>query len=596
MQEEKLRALITQVKEGTLCRRAFVQQMLVRGLTTPLVTQMLSYSDVAIAQDNFVYRPSAAGGGGHLGLLFWQAPTLLNPHFAAATRDQEASRIFYEPLAGWDEQGFLVPILASEVPSLENGGLSRDGMFVTWKLQKGVVWHDGTPFTADDCVFTWEYASDVETSAFTWGTYSGIRVEKINAHTIQVIFSKPTPNWADAFVGARGMIIPKHHFEAYKGERSREAPANFAPIGTGAYKIVDFKMGDFVKGERNPKYHVENRPYFDSVEIKGGGDSISAARAVLQTGEYDFAWNLQVENDILEKLENGGKGQIKIVDGGNIEHIQLNTTDPWTEVDGERSSIKTKHPTLSDKAVRDALNLLVDRGSVERFIYGRTGVATANFINGPERYRSKNSKFEFNIEKANQILDAAGWRHGPDGVREKDGKRLTFVFQTSINAPRQKTQAIVKRACQKAGIDVQLKAVTPSAFFSGDVANIDTFAHFACDLQMYTSMMTSPDPQQFMIQFTSAEVARAANKWRGRNITRWRSEAYDATYHAAEGEMDPVKRAALLINLNDLVINDRAVIPVVYRPMVAAIKSKLRVHLSGWDSSLWLLSDWYREA
>jgi peptide/nickel transport system substrate-binding protein len=99
-----------------------------------------------------------------------------------------------------------------------------------------------------------------------------------------------------------------------------------------------------------------------------------------------------------------------------------------------------------------------------------------------------------------------------------------------------------------------------------------------------------------MIQFTSAEVARAANKWRGRNITRWRSEAYDATYHAAEGEMDPVKRAALLINLNDLVIDDRAVIPVVYRPMVAAVKSKLRVHLSGWDSSLWLLSDWYREA
>src|SRR5207245_1628248 len=178
------------------------------------------------------------------------------------------------------------------------------------------------------------------------------------------------------------------------------------------------------------------------IEMKGGGDAVSAARAVIQTGEYDYAWNMQVEDEILLRLENGGdaKGRVEIVPGGNIEQVQLNGTDPWTEVDGERSSVKTKHPLFSDPAVRQALSLLVDRAAVEAHIYGRTGVETGNIVNNPQRFVSKNTHWEFNIDKANQLLDAAGWKRGPDGIRAKDGKKLKLVFQTSINAPRQKTQ------------------------------------------------------------------------------------------------------------------------------------------------------------
>ena len=210
--------------------------------------------------------------------------------------------------------------------------------------------------------------------------------------------------------------------------------------------------------------------------------------------------------------------------GGNIEHIQLNTTDPWTEVDGERASVKTKHPTLTDTAVRQALGLLVDRKSVQEHIYGRTGVATGNFVNNPEKFVSKNTKWEFNVDKANKILDDAGWKRGADGIRAKDGKKLKFVYQTSINTPRQKTQAIVKQACQKAGIDIELKSVTASVFFSSDVANPDTYPHFYCDMQMYTTTMTQPDPETFLHQFVSWEVATKENKWQGRNITRWTNE------------------------------------------------------------------------
>jgi peptide/nickel transport system substrate-binding protein len=595
MQERELRRLIARVKTGELSRRGFIGKLVAVGLTAPMAGLMLQHAGVALAQEDFAYKPTKAGGGGELKLLFWQAPTLLNPHSSGGLKDQEACRLFYESLAGWDIAGNLRPVLAAEIPSFENGGLAADGMSVIWKLRSGIKWHDGEPFTADDCVFNWQYASDPETAVQSISSYRDIKVEKIDDLTIKVIFKKPTPFWADAFVGYGGMIIPKHLFEPYKGAKSRQAPNNLSPVGTGPYLYVDFKPGDLVRGKMNPDYHQPNRPYFDTIEIKGGGDAVSAARAVLQTGEYDFAWGLQVEDEILKRLEESGKGRIEILPTGNVEHIEFNFTDPWTEVDGERSSLKTKHPTLTDKNVREAFNLLVDRGSIGKFIYGRTGVVTSNFVSNPPRFVSKNTKWELNIDKANKILDEAGWKRGADGIREKDGKKLKFVYQTTINTARQKTQAIVKKACEEAGISLELKSVVPSVFLSADVANPDTLSHFYADLQMYTNAMPQPDPGLFMQQCVSWEAASKANKWQGRNTTRWRNDEYDAAFRAADSELDPAKRAALIIKMNDLVIGDLVQVPIVYRPWVVALRNDIKAPLSGWDNNLWRLADWYRE-
>jgi peptide/nickel transport system substrate-binding protein len=595
MNEHQLRGAIEDVRAGKLPRRSFIARMVALGLTAPMATQMLAASGVARAASNASYKPTRRGGGGALKVLWWQGPTLLNPHFAVGTKDQDGSRVFYEPLASWDADAELVPVLAAEIPTLDNGGLGEDGKSVTWKLKQGVKWHDGHPFTADDCVFTWQYAANPATAAVTIGTYQGIKVVKVDDYTVRIEFSKPTPFWADAFVAARGMIIPKHLFEPFQGANSREAPANLAPVGTGPYLFVGFKPGDLVQGKLNPNYHMPNRPYFDTFEMKGGGDAVSAARAVLQTGEYDFAWNLQVEDEILKRLEAGGKGRTVILESGNIEHIQLNNTDPWIEVDGERSSIKTKHPFLTDPAVREALSLLVDRAAVHQYIYGRTGIDTANFLNAPKKYASTNTHYEFNVDKAVKLLDSAGWKPNADGVREKGGIKLKVVYQTSINAPRQKTQAIVKQACQKAGIDVEIKSVTASVFFSSDVANLDTYPHFVADLQMYTTT-SEPDPGVFMRQFLSTEVASKANKFQGRNITRWQSAEYDRLYEASDSEIDPVKRAAMFIAMNDLVIKNMVVVPVVARTTVSAVAGNLQAPLSGWDNNTYALQDWYRDA
>ncbi len=595
MNEQELRQRIEDVRSGALPRRGFIQQMVGLGLTAPMASMLLMHAGVAGAQPAPAYKPTRRGGGGALKVLWWQGTTLLQPHFANGTKDQEGSRIFYESLAVWDNDGNLVPILAAEIPTRENGGVAADGKSVTWKLKKGVTWHDGQPFTADDCVFTWEYAKDPATAAVTNKVWADVVVTKVDSHTVKVSFAKPTPFWATAFVAAEGMVIPKHVFGPYVGAKSREAPGNLKPVGTGPYKFVEFKPGDVVRGEINTNYHMPNRPYFDSIEMKGGGDAVSAARAVLQTGEYDYAWNLQVEDEVLKRMEAGGKGKVYVVPSGDIEFIQLNITDPVTEVDGERSSVKTTHFAFSDPQVRAAMALLCDRQGIQEFIYGRTGMATANFVNFPTKFRSPNNKFEFNIDKANQMLDAAGWKKGSDGIREKGGRKMKFVYQTSINATRQKTQAIIKQACGKAGVELELKSVTGSVFFSSDVANPDTYGKFYADVQMYTTTMTQPDPERFMDQYLTREVSSKANKWLGRNISRWRNEEYDRTYAMAETELDPVKRAALFIKLNDLPVKDNVIIPLISRPRVRGANLKLVCTLSGWDLDFSTLHNWYRE-
>lgn len=596
MNEQDLWRLMRRVRDGRMSRRAFVRRMAAVGLTAPMATQLLAFAGVspAAAQSVPEYKPTRRGGG-QVKIIYWQGATLLNPHFAVGTKDQDGSRVFYEPLAGWAADGTLVPILAAEIPSIENRGLAEDGRSVTWKLRRDVKWHDGEPFTADDVVFNWEYARDPGTASVSIGSYRDVNVVKIDDFTVRVEFQKPTPFWADAFVASRGMLIPKHKFKDYVGANSRDAPTNLRPVGTGAYRFAEFQPGDLVKGEANPNYHRPNRPFFDTVEVKGGGDAVSAARAVLQTGEFDYAWNLQVEDEILKRLEAAGRGRVNIVEGGNIEFIQLNQTDPWTEVDGERSSIKTTHPSLSDPAVRKALSLLVDKKSIQDFIYGRGGPATANFLNNPPRFRSPNMIWEFNIAKANEILDQAGWARGPDGIRAKGGVKLKYVYQTSINAPRQKTQQIIKQAAQRAGIEIEIKSVTASVFFSSDVANPDTYTKFYADIQMYTTTMTQADPQLFMNQYCSWEVSTKDNKWQGRNIVRWRNAEYDRAFREAEGELDPVKRAALFIKMNDLVVGSNVIIPIVQRPLVSASLNSLRAPLSAWDNTFWMLSDWYRE-
>jgi peptide/nickel transport system substrate-binding protein len=217
---------------------------------------------------------------------------LAQPHFAVGAKDAEGAGIFYEPLAAWEPNGNLVPVPAAEIPDIENGGLAADGMSVIWKLKKAC---NGTTASPSPPMKSCSIGNKPPTRRRRPQRSAATRLSrsKISIHLPCGFASRNRRLLAGR---ANGLIIPKHLFEPYKGANSREAPANLKPVGTGPYRFVNFEPGDLVKGERNPVYHVPNRPYFDTIELKGGGDAVSAARAVIQTGDFDFAWNTQVED------------------------------------------------------------------------------------------------------------------------------------------------------------------------------------------------------------------------------------------------------------------------------------------------------------
>jgi peptide/nickel transport system substrate-binding protein len=595
MDEQAIRDLIGQVQRRQVSRRRFVETMVGLGLTAPMALRLLGVADVATAdQPPSAFTPTKRGGGGDLRILMWDAPTVLHPHFGRGLRDITASRLFYEPLAAPTADGTFAPVLASEIPSAKNGGLATNGQWVIWRLKKNVVWHDGAPFTADDVVFNWQFAIDPANATSTRAGFEAVaRVEMLDSHSVKVVFKKPQPFWEVVFTGDG--LLPKHVFEPLKGAGAREAVGMVKPVGTGPYKLVEFKPGDLIKAEINTTYHVPNRPYFDRLEVKCGGDSVGAARAVLQTGEYDFAYYVLVEEEVLRRIERGGKGRVLVLPSSGVGFIQCNQSDPWTTVDGERCSPKSTHPFLTDQNVRTALSLLVDRVSIHEFILGRTGRPTANFLNAPDRFRSPKTTYEFSVEKANQTLDQGGWARGEDGGRAKDGKRLRMVFQAAANSTVQKVQAVVKQAAARTGMEMEIKAIAPSVFFSSDVSNQDTNVRFLADLQTYTSF-TSLDPQFFMAQFLSWEIPSRENNWTGRNLSRWRNPTFDQLWRQAEAEMDPVKRARLFVRMNEKVVESAVVIPITWRNVMHAASNSLNgIELNGWDTIFGRIAYWHRQ-
>jgi len=555
-------------------------------------------------------RPEGRGAGGTLRILFWQAPKTLNPHLTTGSADWAAARVTYEPLASYDAGGGLVPFLAAEIPSIENGGVAPDGKSVTWKLKQDVRWSDGEPFTAADVRFTYDFIKNPDTGATTSAGYSAVdSVEVIDDYTVRVNFKQVTPAWSLPFVGVQGLILPKHVFEAYNGANAAQAPANLLPVGTGPYRVTKFKPEEVlflgnnlietnkIVYEPNPFFREPDKPYFSRVELKGGGTVGEAARSVLQVGDVDYANNLQIDAATQQKLEAGGKGTILAPFGAFVERILLNRTDPdRATAEGERSSVQFPHPFFSDPKVRQAFAFAVDRDAIAK-LYGPTGTPTGNVLVSPDKFQSTDMSYEFNLDKAAALLDEAGWvRPNGDGIRTKDGVKLSVLFQTSANPVRQQTQAIVKKALESVGVDVQLTFFDSSVFFDTDPNNVNNRHHFYADMQMYATGNRSPDPGAYMKSWTCAEIAQKANNWTGLNKERWCDPTYDALYQQSTQETDPEKRRQLFVQMNDMLVNDQVVIPLVRQADISGVSSTLEgVTLTPWDADLWNIKDWRRK-
>ncbi len=539
------------------------------------------------------------GSDGQVNVLYWQAVSTMNPFLSSGTKDVEAASLVLEPLARFDQDGRLVPYLAEEIPTLENGGISEDLTSITWKLREGLVWSDGTPVTAEDAVFTWRYCTHPEGGCSFLPNFGDVTaVEAVDARTIRITFGVPKPYPYAPLVGLQSPLIQKAQFENCLGANAPTCTeANTRPIGTGPFTVSDFRVNDVVILEANPNYRDPDKPAFQTLVLKGGGDPASAARSVLETGEFDYAWNVQVEPEILEQMAAAGRGEVISAFGTLVERIQVNQTDPDPALGAERSTAAHPHPFLTDERVVRALSLAIDREVLVETGYGAAGRITCNLVPAPEFNASTNNDgcMRRDVDEANRLLDEAGWEMGPDGVRTKDGRRLSLLFQTSTNSVRQAAQALIKQDWQQIGVETELRSVEASVFFGGDAGSPDTFQKFYADVEMYANNFDGIDAEKYLGDWICSEFPRPETQWQGRNISRWCSEEFDALHAVLSETAGQEARSALVIQLNDMIVNSPAYIPLVHRGRVSTKSNTLGgVVLNTWDSELWNAADWHR--
>ena len=538
-----------------------------------------------------------------LTLRYWQAPTTGNPYLSEAYKDLDPAALVLEPLANYDDEGRLTPRLAADIPTLENGGIAEDLTAITWELKSGILWSDGTPFTAHDVVFTWRYKCSL--AEFDCDAEPVRMMEAVDDLTVRITFRSPIGYPYDEFVGFDGgskYILQQAQFESCMGEAARTdqacQEANLMPIGTGPYKVVDFDVDEaagtsVVVYERNDNFRVPGQPFFSEMTIQGGGSAEDAAQAVLM-GEADYAWRVQILPETLQDLQAADQVTVVFAFSSLVERLVINLTNPDPALGAKRSEWSrddpNPHPFLSDPAVREALSLAIDRDRIVDDFYGPTGQPACNIITRPAAYASPNNDdcLVQDIEMARAVLEDAGWRPGIDGIREKDGVRLSLVYQTSTNAARQGTQDLIQEWWEATGVETELRDIDASDFFARD-GNPDSAYKFFADIQMFADIST---PDHFLTQ----HIPRAENDWIGTNIPRWSSEEYDDLYEESLVTSLGPRRQEQVVAMNDLLVQNHVLIPLVDRASVVTLRSDIKgVRSNVWDSEMWNIHEWYRE-
>ena len=537
---------------------------------------------------------------GEVKIIYWQAPSILNPYLSGGTKDLESSSLILEPLARFDQDGSLTPYLVDEIPTVGNGGVSADLTSITWKLSKGLQWSDGTNVTSADIVFTGEYCMDPEGGCASAANYDGVTsIKAIDSMTVKVTFNQPKPNPYGPFVGNKAPIIQAAQFAECMGARAPECTeANFGPIGTGPFVVTNFKPNDVIQMVANDNYRTAGKPAFASLTFKGGGSAEASGRAVMETGEFDYAWNLQLAPDVIAKMAEGGKGVPISAFGALVERLEMNLTNPSPNLPAEtRATVAEPHPFLSDRNVREALSMAINRQELVDVGYGDAGRPTCNLVPAPALYASDNTGcLTQDIAGANAMLEAAGWVKGSDGIRAKDGVRLSILYQTSTNAVRQDFQALIKDSWNQIGVETELRNLDASVFFGGDPGSPDTFQKFYADVEMYANVFDGTDPQNYLAAYRCGGEPKPSSQWQGENINRFCDPAYDAMIDELARTGDLAKRGELGKKMNDMLTKDSfTIVPLVDRGRVSAHANSLGgVVLNVFDSELWNAADWYR--
>ncbi|MCC1492595.1 peptide ABC transporter substrate-binding protein [Cognatishimia sp. F0-27] len=549
----------------------------------------------AIAPAAFAER----GSDGEVKIIYWQAPSILNPFLSGGTKDVESASMIIEPLARYNEMGELVPWLVDEVPTVANGGVSEDLTQITWKITEGLTWSDGTPFTSADVKFTYEYCTHPEGGCAQLTKFEGVSsVETPDDLTVVVTFEGPTPNPYGPFVGGESPILQAAQFADCLGAAASTCTEqNFNPIGTGPFVVTEFKPNDVITMAANENYRDPAKPAFATVTFKGGGSAQASGTAVMETGEFDYAWNLQLAPDVIAKMEEGGKGKPIAGFGPLLERIMLNNTNPDPNLGPDERSVIRPHPFLGEPAVYKAMSMAIDRPLLVEIGYGQAGKVGCSWVPAPEAFASTFEGCEVqDLEGAKAMLDEAGIVDSDgDGVREHNGVPLSIVYQTSTNAVRQDFQALIKDWWEQIGMEVELRNIDASVFFGGDAGSPDTFQKFYADVEMYANTFNGTDPQAYLGNGLCDKAPRPETQWQGENISRFCMEEFDALHAELSQTADMAERQRIGRELSAMITDNGGMIPLVHRGRLSAHANSLGgVVLNVWDSELWNVADWYR--
>ncbi len=604
-----LQSVFQAFSRGDISRRQFVQQASALGLGVAAISFLAERAEAhqatpeatpAVAPE----RPSTGtenqerGAGGELRIIQWQAPTQLSPHVSTGVKDYLAALPVVEPLIHYLTDAQMYPNLITQVPSQQNGMLNDDLTEVTLELLPDLLWNDGTPVTSADIDFTINWVLNPDNAASSYAQFETIEsVEIVDERTAKVTFKAPNPFWMTPFAGTTtGYLYPKHVLEA-----GPEAHDQFLsnPVGTGPYIVESFTPNDEIRYTVNDHYREPNKPFFSSIYLKGGGDPAAAARAVVQTGEYDFAWYLQAEIDVLKEMESDDSpGQIIPYMAATVERLNFQFADPLTDVDGQKSEVNTPNPRLADPAVRQAIAMGINRQIIRDQFYGEDMSVAVNIVQGDPLTYSENTEYIYDPEAAAQVLEDAGWVI-EDGVRTKDGVKLELTYATETNAISQKTQTVVKANLEEIGFRVTLESIDPGMFYDGSAGNDLNLNHFYWDMCMYKSVPASPRPISFMSNWYAgadgANIAQQSNGWSGVNNSRYQSEDYDALYESALQETDADALAELFIQMNDHLVLNHVLVPLILVGTPRGMSKRLReenISLAPFSYDYWNIANW----
>ena len=537
-----------------------------------------------------------------LNILYWQSASHANPYLSDGFKEIDAGAPTLEPLANYDPDGNLVPNLAEEIPTVANGGVAEDFTSITWKLKENLRFADGSAMTADDVVFTWSYCIHPETECVNRVRFANVsEVTALDDRTVRIDFAAPEPFPYTPFVASALSILSRTQFADCVGAAAATCEEqNNAPLGTGPYRIVKLTPYEGVVYEPNPHYRGE-RPYFDRIVLTGGGSAQKAARAVLVDGTADYAWNLQVPPDVLSEFSADSDGVIETAFASFVERLYLNQTNPDPALGDDRSEYlngANPHPFLSFKPIREAMSMAIDRKLLAEQLYGSAGQPTCNLVTAPERFVStaNDDCLTQDIAGANLLLDSSGVLDSDgDGVREYNGVPLRVTYQTSTNEVRQATQRMIKNWWSQIGVEAVIQDYPAGVLFGGERSSETSFARFFGDVLMFTDI-TGIDPQQALSEGLCESIPTRENGWSERNYARFCDESFDAAFAQLEETTEQSQRIELIKQLNDIIVSNSYLIPLVRRGAISARLESLKgVRENSWDSSLWNIGEWRRD-